>query len=324
MNFNSKLNPISAVRRCVTLLALAATLVLAGCQSENPMDYLPKASGGYMGMNQVKIRESAGLKRLDAEMSRMQPGASDLDSEKGEKLIMAFDAPANAGTAPPFYGVATGKPGFVDEIVSKYKAAGAQEGKTAGHTTYTSGSVSIAPVGNAGILIFQNPSTLERMVSVSKKKEEGARTSAVFTFVDSEIPDHAFVVAGAAQPLVELGGPLLVTFETMNPQAAAALRKVSMISTTFDWDAHPVVVAKLHVAGKDNADALATAFNQYLALAKGLPMLAAQPELLKVLAPVQAKSAEDGVSVQVDVPAEIAEELFNRMPAAGAGAAPSE
>jgi hypothetical protein len=294
-------------------LVLAGAVALVGCQSENAMDYLPKASGGYMAMNAVSMKESAGLKRLNEQMSRLQSGAQ-FESEKAEKMIMAFDAPTNAGAAPPIYGVALGKVGFADELVSQYKTAGAQEGKKAGRTTYTSGSVSIAPVGKSGVLIFQTEAALERMINVSKKKEEGARSSAVFNFANTEVANHAFVVASAAQPLIELGGPLLASFETMNPAAAAALRKVSMISLTFDWDDHPVAQVQLHLADKAGSDALAGALNQYIQLAKGLPMLNANPAVKQIIAPLQAKGSEDGVSVKVEVPADVADQLFNQIP----------
>lgn len=301
---------LSAVMRTALL---AGAVVLAGCQSKNAMDYLPKASGGYMAMNAQEIRDSDGLTRLNEEMSRLQGGAP-FESEKAQKMIMAFDTPAQTGSAPPIYGVAVGQPGFADELVSQYKSAGAQEAKKSGLETYTSGTVTIAPVGDAGVLIFQNDAALERMVSVAKKKEEGARTSAVFNFVNAEVPTHAFVIAGSAQPLLELGGPILLSFEKMNPQAAAALKQVSMVSLTFDWDDHPVAAVKLHLADKAQADALAAAINLYLGFAKANPMVTANPALDKVLQPLQAASAEDGVTLEINVPADVADQLFQHIP----------
>jgi hypothetical protein len=304
---------LTACRLAGRVALMAGALALVGCQSENAMDYLPKASGGYMGMNAVSMKESAGLKRLNEQMSQLQSGTQ-FESEKAEKMIMAFDAPANTGAAPPIYGVAVGQPGFADELVNQYKQAGAQEGKKAGRATFTSGSVSIAPVGDSGVLIFQTDAALERMINVSKKKEEGARTSAVFTFVNAEVTNHAFVVAAAAQPLIEMGGPLLATFERGNAQAASALRQVSMISLTFDWDKNPIGVVQLHLGDKAGSDALAGALNQYIQLARGLPMLNANPAVQQVLAPLRAESAEDGVRLKVEVPAEVAEQLFQQIP----------
>lgn len=293
---------------------LAGAVMLTGCQSKNAMDYLPKASGGYMAMNAQEIRDSDGLTRLNEEMSRLQ-GGDPFESELAQKMVMAFDAPTQTGSAPPIYGVAVGLPGFADELTAQYKSAGALEAKKSGMDTYTSGAVTIAPVGDNGVLIFQSDAALERMVSVSKKKEEGARTSAVFNFVNAETPSHAFVIAGSAQPLIDLGGPFLTSFEQMNPQAAAALKQVSMVSLSFDWDDHPVASLKLHLADKAQADALAAAINLYLGFAKANPMITGNPALAQVLQPLQAASAEDGVTLEVNVPAEVADQLFQHIPA---------
>jgi len=299
-------------------ISLGAAVLLAGCQSENPMDYLPKVSGGYMGMNATSFRESAGLKRLNDTMGKLQPGAQNLQSEKARSMIMGFDTPVNPRTAPPVYGVALGDAGFADELVAQYKSAGAQQGRMAGHTTYTSGPVSIAPIGKTGVLIFQSESSLERMVNVSKKKEEGARGSASFNWVNSELPNHAVVMAGAAQPLTEMGGPLLTTLNATDPKAGEALRHATMISLTFDWKDHPVVDLKLHVPSKSDAEALARTANQYLQLAKGLPVLEASPAFKAVLQPLKAHAEEDGVELTVNVPADVADQVFSHLEAGAA------
>lgn len=320
--------------RTMAMAALAVALVLPGCKSEkaadsssggfglstlfgesdNAMDYLPKSSGAYMGMSAKEFRESAGLKRLSDEMNRLQSGA-EFQSEKAEKMLMAFEAPTSTGTAPPIYGVAVGQPGFADELVEQYKAAGGQESKMAGRTIYTSGSVSIAPVGKSGVLIFQNENALDRMVKVSKKKEEGARGSAVFNFVNTQLNDHALVVASAAQPLLELGGPFLASFERTDPQAAEALRKASMISVTFDWDQQPVAEVMLHLSDKAGNEALSRTMNMALQLAKGQIMMAGLPPgAQQIIAALRAEPGEDGVRVKVVVPAELAEQLFTSLP----------
>lgn len=185
----------------------------------------------------------------------------------------------------------------------------------ANRTTYTSGSVSIAPVGNTGVLIFQNESSLERMVKVSKKKEEGAHGSAVFNFVNSQLSNHALVVASAAQPLIELGGPFLATFERSDQQAADALRKASMISVTFDWDQQPVAEVMLHLGDKAGNEALSRTLNNYLQLAKGQIMMAGLPPgAQQIIASLRAEPGEDGVRMKIVVPSELAEQLFDNLP----------
>ncbi len=292
---------------------IVAGLVLAGCQSENPMDYLPQATGGYVGMNMTAMRESAGLKRLTDEMEKMQAGTGDFTSDKAQKVYLAFDIPANAGTAPPIYGMALGTPGFADEVVQRYKANGATEGKMAGHDTYTSGPVTVSPVGNSGIMVFQNTAMLEKMVAVSKKKEPGARASSEFAYVDSKLNDYALVTAGTAQPLITMASPLLTTLEATNPKAVAAIKQVSMISMAFNWDTRPVIELMLHVADKAQADVLAGTVNGYLTMAKYAPMLASNPDVGKVLSPLKATAAEDGVKLVIEIPADVADRLFDQM-----------
>src|SRR5690606_35694475 len=138
------------------------------------------------GINMEAMENSAGLKRLSDEMDKMAAGTSELGSDKAQKVYMAFDSPANANNVPPMYGVATGTPGFADEVVDYYQKTGATAGKTSGMTTYTSGTISIAPVGDTGILVFQDTTTLDRMIAVSKKKQPGAAASDEFRYVSSQ------------------------------------------------------------------------------------------------------------------------------------------
>lgn len=298
--------------KCSVVMGLAGLMVLSGCQSDNAMDYLPKSSGGYMAMNAAQFRESAGLKRLNDELSRLQAG-SQFESEKAERMILAFDSPAGTGATPPVYGVATGRAGFADELVQEYKAAGALEGKKSGRTTYTSGSMSIAPVGDTGVLFFQTDAALARMINVSKKKEEGARTSPIFNFVNSQSNEKAFVAASVAQPLVEMGGPVLAMVEQTAPQAAAAIRQLEMISMTFDWDDNPVAEVLLHLSDKSASDSLAATINQYLTMAKMAPQLSQQPAIKQIVDPLQAQSTEQGVLLRVEVPAQVADQLIEFM-----------
>ncbi len=311
------MNLLGQLKTCVML---TVGLGLAGCQSENPMDYLPQSSGGYVGINMTAMRKSAGLKRLTDEMEKMQAGTTDFTSDKAQKVYLAFDAPKDAGTAPPIYGMALGAPGFAAEVVERYKANGATEVKTASHSTYTSGGVSVAPIGDSGILVFQNAGMLERMVAVSKKKEPGARASSVFAYVDSMLNDHAFVTAGNAQPLITMAAPLLATLEGREPKAVAAVKEVSMVSMAFNWDARPAIELMLHLSDKALADDLAATINTYLTMAKYAPMIANNPDVEKVLTPLKATTGEDGVKLLVEIPADVADRLFDQLGNMPAGA----
>ncbi len=292
---------------------VAAGLVLAGCQSENPMDYLPQSSGGYVGLNMAAMRQGAGLKRLTAEMEKMQAGSTDFTSDKAQKVYLAFDIPADAGAAPPIYGMALGTPGFADEVVERYKANGATEAKTAGHTSYTSGPVTVSPVGDTGILVFQNAAMLEKMVAVSKKKEPGARASSVFTYVDSMLNDHALVTAGNAQPLITMATPLLATLEAREPKAVAAFKEVTMVSLAFNWDAQPVLELMLHMADKAQADVLSNTINTYITMAKYMPMISGNPDVAKVVTPLKTTVGENGVKLKIEIPADVADRLFEQL-----------
>jgi hypothetical protein len=276
------------------------------------MDYLPQSSAGYMGMNMSTMRESAGLKRLGEEMEKMQSGAADFESDKAQKVYIAFDTPAGK-SAPPMYGVATGMPGFAEDVVGKYKAAGATSSKTSGHETYTSGPVTISPVGTTGILFYQDAGMLDKMIAVSKKKEPSARASSEFSFVDSQLSDHAMAVATKAEPLLTLAGPMLGQLDAMNPAGGKAVRQVSMISMAFNWDKQPEIDLQLHLADKAQSDALAGLINQALAMAKMMPTLSANADVQQIVGPLQAKAAEDGVKLTVTIPAAVADKLFEQL-----------
>lgn len=306
-------------------VAAAAITLFAGCQSKNPMDYLPQASGGYVGINMDKMRSSDGLKRLSDEIEALQAGATDMGSEKATKIYIAFDEPSGK-SAPNMYGVATGMPGFADDVVKKYKENGASAGKTSGRDTYTSGGTTISPVGSTGILFFNNSSMLDKMVAVSKKKEVGARASSEFTAVDSQLSDHAVAGAVKAAPLLTLATPFLGQLEMMNPAGVAAIKKISMISMNFNWDKQPVIEVKFSLPGKQDSDALAAFANQGLAMAKLNPALAQNPDAQQIVSGLEAKSAEDGVTLTIEVPEATAEKLFGQLEKAKAmqaqGAAP--
>ncbi len=306
----------SKLKSIIKLAAVfAAGLTLAGCQSKNPLDYLPQSSAGYMGMNMMSMQESAGLKRLNEEMKKMQQGGADLESEKAQKIYIAFDSPASAQQAPAFYGVAIGMVGFADEVVGKYKASGATEGKTSGRVTYTSGPVTISPVGETGLLFFQDTAMLDRMIAVSKKKQPNARASNEFNYVETQLGSHAMVLATKAQPIIELAGPMLTQLEAMNKTGVDALRQVTMLSLAFNWDTHPVLELLLHLPDKQKADALSGMINGYLTLAKGMPMLTANPSISQVVSPLQATASEEGVSMKVEIPAAVADQLFAQLDA---------
>jgi hypothetical protein len=71
----------------------------------------------------------------------------------------------------------------------------------------------------------------------------------------------------------------------------------------------------LHLPDKQKADALSGMINGYLTLAKGLPMITANANISQVVSPLQATSSEEGVSMKVEVPAAVAEQLFAQLDA---------
>ena len=110
-----------------------------------------------------------------------------------------------------------------------------------------------------------------------------------------------------------MAGPMLGQLSAMNPQGAEALKKVSMLSLSFNWDKQPVIDVQMHLADKTQADALAAMLNQFIGMAKAMPQLAQNAAAQQVVAPLQAKSAEDGVTLTVEVPAEIANKTFDQL-----------
>lgn len=294
------------------LLAAAGLALLAGCQSENPMDYLPQSSGGYVGANLTKIRESEGLKKVGEEIEKMQPGALDMDSEKVTRVYIAFDS-LSGQTKPPMYGVAMGTSGFSDDVVNKYKAANATEAKTAGRTAYTSGTVTVAPVGKTGILFAEDKATIEKMAAVSKKKQPNARASSEFALVESKLDTSAVVMAAKAEPLLSMGSPFLTQFEAMNPTGVAALKSVSTVSFAFNWEKQPVFDLNLHLADKAQSDALAAWLNQLLVIGKMQAGAALPADAKPMVDALQAVSTEEGVNLKLEVPEAVANQGINQI-----------
>ena len=309
------------LKMCSTLklgLAIVALAALAGCQSKNPIEYLPKSSAGYMGMNIAKMKDSAQMKKLFSdENGNMTPNASSLITDKAKRLYVAFDTPEGA-TAPTNYSVAIGDAGFAEEVVKAYKAAGATEAKVSGHDTYTSGPVTVAPVGSTGILVYTDPSSLSKMIDVSKKKAEGARTSAEFNFVDGQLNDHAVAVATKAAPLLTLAGPALGQIDAMNPGGAKALREVSMLSMTFNWDKEPVIDIHMQLADKANSELLKGLVDQGVALLYMMPMISGNPDAKAVMSNMKTSAAEDGVNINLTIPEAVANKLIEQLESAAA------
>lgn len=327
--------PVTRVLRGMKLpLAVATVALLAGCQSKNPMDYLPQSTGGYAGANFDKMRESDGLKRVGEELEKIQPGALEMDSDKAMRVYIAFDSPTGQ-EKPPMYGVAYGSAGFADEVVAKYKQHGATEAKASGRTTYTSGPVTIAAVGSTGIIFAEDKAMIDKMAAVSKKKQPNARASSEFAFVESKLDNSAVVLATKAEPLLAMGTPFLGQFEAMNPTGVAALKKVSTLSVAFNWEKQPVFDIQLHLADKADSDALATWLNQLLVIGKMQAAAAMPAEAKPIVDSLQAVPSETGVTMSVAIPEDLANKgidqiknmnnpaMMGGMPGAMPGAVPA-
>lgn len=299
-----------------------ATLVLAaGCkkESKNPVDYLPQVSGGYLAINAEKMESSPSLQRF-SDIIEKQSGQTFAETgmQNLQKAYIAFDVPDVSQGQPTadsmkYYGALIGSTGFSNDVVEVAKSSGATESKVADRDVYTSGTDVMSPVAAHAVIISNNTGNLERMIGVSEKKETGARASAQFGEVDLQVADHAIAFAMDAKPLVAQIKPAL----EQNPMAAAhkpavdALDDVTMLSFTLDWDTHPVMEILLHIADKDKANTLSGTLNGFLTMGKAFA--AQDPQIAQIVNPLQAETNAAGVVMKIEVPAEIANKLFDQL-----------
>lgn len=297
------------------LLAACAALMLSACSSREPLDYLPD-TGAYLTINAEKVRNSQGGTKVAEVLEQIQPGSPSVTNPQLQRLYVGIDGGPRSERAG--YGVAIGSAGMPDQVLSQMKAAGAREQKMSGRTVVTSGALSMTPVGDTGLLLFQSQAELDKMIRTSKKKNAAATQSSAFTTLQQLADKHSAAVVADATPLLAFADMQLQQLAKFDPEGAAALREVRTVSLTMDWETQPVLAATLHVAGEETRENLAGLVNMGLSFASNFGGDQIPRQLQETVRQLKAITSPDGVSLNLQIPAEQAENflraLENRVP----------
>lgn len=295
--------------RCAALPALAALLVLGGCASREPMDYLPEGNA-YMVLNMEQARSEAGTKRLLGVLQKLD-SAMAATEEKADAVFLSF-----SGVPPGLavYGVAIGKEGFADQAVADLKAAGGAEAKYAGRNTVTGEKFSLTPLGDNAVLLFQNPGELETMIGVSRRKQSGAAGRPLFENARQLATTASIALAVDAGPLLAAAGPQITMLSLLNQKGAEALKRVQALLVTFSWTEQPRLHASL-TGVTEGRDDLAALLNSMLDKAQGAVAPQGGEGLKAVLDGVEVAPSPAGVEARLALPKEQSEEFLAKIEA---------
>ncbi|MGI8907613.1 MAG: hypothetical protein ACR2IE_14110 [Candidatus Sumerlaeaceae bacterium] len=298
--------------------AAAAALFLAGCSSRDAMDYLPEMPA-YLAFNADHARSTAGGQRLLEAASKMQPEAASLMQGKLKKLYVGVDSPGapgahGAGQRPAGGGcaVAIGDGGFAKYASDQFRLHGATEQKMSGRKVLTSGTISLCPVGDNGVIVFSRAQDLDKMLRTSQKKNPSARQSAPFKTTEALAASHAFVMVTDWSQVLSLIGNQLNQVTALSPKGVEALKQVRAASVAMDWDEQPLVQATLHLPNAEGRDDLAGLVNIAMGLAGRMKPKGADPKLLSMLDDLKAETSEEGVTIKLTVPKETADAWLSK------------
>lgn len=303
------------------LAAAGAMLVLAGCASKEPLDYLPEGQA-YMAVNMAEVRNDAGTKRLMNVLQKLDQSAVRADNA-AERMYFAL-----AGTPPQLsvYGVMIGREGFADQALADLKAAGASEGKLAGRKAVVGEKFSLSPISKRAVLFFSRETDLEKMIDTSKRKSPGAAQTALFRRTQRLSNEHGLLLTLNAGPLIAMAGPRLGMLSMLNAKGADALKQAEALELTLDWDEKPAVRAALTCPQEGRED-LATLLNMLLGQVKQ-SMQAMQTAMQAqgqtamltlaggaLLQKLEVKAGQEGVELTLEFPKEDSDALLARMEA---------
>lgn len=288
--------------------ALAA-LLLSGCASKEPLDYLPECAA-YYGVNAARMREQSGSKRLLKVMEALDPAGTS-GSEKVGRFVGGVQS-LTVGGRPAFFGIVTGQPGMSQALIEGTKKSGSAtetkiDGKRA--VTVTGGPVMVV-LNDAAMLVAGSQSDFGTMQQTARNKNPRATASVTFQKFNSLMGTHGMVVVLNTEPLLALARPQLAMVEKLDPKGYAALNKVRTASIVFDWEAAPKVEAVFNTDTKEDSEAVAALLNNTLMMAKMQPGVAQQ--MPAFLSNLTAKSGANGATLAVEIPKEQADAMLDK------------
>jgi predicted small lipoprotein YifL len=293
-----------------TFLILAAVL-LAGCASRNPLDYLPEAKV-YVAVNAKSFSAQDGCKRLTEILKKA--GQDTYAPTSAEATYIAFAGPMHQ---PTFYLAMNGKPGFVREVFD-------QVGKTAQTTPVkisglsglrvtprtptlpgAAASVVFLQLSDSAIIGASSEAELQKMIATSKKKNPGAVGTAEFTKCQTLVQNAPLALVANVTPFVDALGAGLGPLAKQNPNAAKALQNLRMASLTASWDQQPTVEAVAYTPDEGAARDLAGLVNLFLTMQRN--------QLPPALQNINAAAGKDGMTIRLEIPKTMADEWLKKL-----------
>ncbi|MGB9690870.1 MAG: hypothetical protein ACPL7D_01735 [Candidatus Sumerlaeaceae bacterium] len=289
------------------LWPLAIALLLAGCASKNPIDYLPEGEV-YLGVNVPKFYAEQGGKRLAEIFKKLSE--QQFISPQAEMVLLSLKG---LGPRPTLYLVATTKPGaanvMLEDVAKSAKATNVQVAGMPGYritapkSTSQAESMLLVQLSDSALLGALSEKDLETMVATARKKNPSARDTAEFSKCQSLLLNAPFVAVADVAPYIRLLP--LDSLTKANPKAAEALQKIQTVSVTAHWDTQPIVECLAYTPEQQAASDLATLVNFMLVMQHATQGQAWQG--------ISASPTQEGLSVTLEIPKETADHWLSEL-----------
>lgn len=283
-------------RTSLKLLLVLSPLLLAGCASRNPMDYLPE-NAAYAVVNFQRVQEQAGLKRAMAVMDHIT------ELPAGIKPDRLYLSSAITPQSDSLYGALVGPPGMGKQVEEAVAKSGWKETKIDGMRAFgTTGrrgrEMYLIPLSDTGMLFAGSVADFGMMRTVAKRKAPAAVNSALFTKCIEDAGAHSLTIAADISPFIEMAASRVGMVAALHPKGVEALRQVKTARLTGDWDQQPVLALSAFLPDEQQRKDLAGLGNLALQMLKARP----DSKLPGIVGSLEAKPTADAVEVQLAFP----------------------
>lgn len=290
-----------------TLLAGLIGLVLAGCTSRDPLDYLPRGMV-YAGLNVERAKAEAGMKRfLDLLNKLSVSGSTNSDAVRNAYFVVG-DPRAGGGLAA----CVVGTNGLAGDVFNRAKSEGATPQKLNGFDALRLPQAAyIIRLSPGAVLIADSEKTFGKMLETAKKKSPSAATDSAFSKLQSLNSNHPFaVVANVAEFAGQASQAMAASpLGKGAAQASEAIRNITLLSLTAEWPEQPKVELIAYTQKEEDAKALAGLI-QLVMMTQGSQL----PPLLKNIRPA---STPEGLVLSMEIPKEEADKFLAKLEEAG-------
>ncbi|MCX7626151.1 MAG: hypothetical protein N2Z21_08070 [Candidatus Sumerlaeaceae bacterium] len=285
----------------------AVAILLSGCASKNPIDYLPQGKL-YFAVNAMKFNSQSGCKRL-AEISK-KFGPQDVVADQVE---MGYLCLSDLRPVPSIYLLIITKPGAAPALLSNVaKSAKTTPVKVGGLSGYrvapreetaqsARGEMVLVQLSDSAVLGAASDKDIETMIRTARKKVPHAAGTPEFRKCQQLASASPIaLVADVTQFTAGISPTSLGPLAKANPKAAEALQKLQLVSMTANWDQQPEVELTAYTPDETASRDLATLFNFVIGLQR--------EKLPPVIQNIAAKQAKEGLVISLQIPKEKGDE----------------